>query len=140
MLPIFKQSWPGLMDELLNVETIPNFIEAVNYQKAAVNIQETKEDFRIEVVAPGLGKNDLNVNLDQHVLTVSSVKELNNDDNRGKYLRKEFNYSSFKRSFTLPETADTEKISAEHVNGILYLTIPKKEEAKVKPARLISIN
>lgn len=108
----------------------------------AVNIAENKEGFRIEVAAPGLKKEDFRINLDKKVLTISSEKVANTEtkeENGEKYYRREFSYSSFRRSFSLPEYADTDKIKATHVDGILQVFIPKRDEAKDKPARIVSI-
>lgn len=105
----------------------------------AVNIVEDNDRFAIEFAAPGLKKEDFKVNLDNNVLTVSSEREESDEEKNKNYTRREFNYSAFQRSFTLPDTADAEKISAEYKDGVLKIEIPKKEEAKVKPVREISI-
>ncbi|HBL72721.1 MAG TPA: heat-shock protein Hsp20 [Bacteroidales bacterium] len=107
----------------------------------AVNIAENKEAFRIEVAAPGLNKEDFKINVEKRVLEISSekssTKEENNENER--YYRKEFLYASFKRTFSLPTYADTDKISATYKDGILCVNVPKKEEAKEKPIRVIDI-
>jgi len=140
MLPILKNTWPILVDEFFGNEYLNNFLnERVGINAPAVNIIEEKEDYRIEVAAPGLEKKDFNVNLDHNVLTISSEKESKNEETDAKVMRKEFSFSSFKRSFTLPNTVDSDKIEATHKEGILFITIPKKEEAKVKPARQIAV-
>ncbi|MCE5175705.1 MAG: Hsp20/alpha crystallin family protein [Bacteroidales bacterium] len=108
----------------------------------AVNIVENKDGFRIEIAAPGLNKEDFHINIDKKVLVISSEKETKSeskDENDEKYYRREFGYFSFKRSFSLPEYADTDKIKATHENGVLNVFIPKREETKEKPARIISI-
>jgi HSP20 family protein len=105
----------------------------------AVNIAEDDNRFAIEFAVPGLTKSDFSINLENDVLTVKSEKENSSEANNGNYTRKEFNYSVFQRSFTLPDAADGEKIKAEYKDGILSIEIPKKEEAKVKPAREIEI-
>lgn len=138
MLTNLRSSWPGLLNEFLKNDSLVTFLDESGSYKPAVNIMETEESYFISVAAPGFQKSDLNVNLENRVLTISSEKDQNGEE--GKYLRKEFGFVPFKRSFTLPESSDTEKIKAEHVNGLLNLYIPKKEEAKVKPARLIAIN
>ena len=84
-------------------------------------------------------KKDFNVDIHNNVLTISSEKEMKNEVENEKIMRREFSYTSFKRSFTLPETTDSEKIKASYKEGILSISIPKKEEAKEKPARQISI-
>ena len=96
----------------------------------AVNIAETENEFEVELAVPGLNKEDFKINLDKNVLSVSAEKKTETTDETKKFSKREYNYSSFTRSFTLPETADASKIEADYVNGILKLTIAKKEEAK----------
>ena len=105
----------------------------------SVNIADNDENFTIEFAVPGLKKEDFKINLDNNVLTVSSDREESKEEKETNYTRREFNYTAFQRSFTLPDTADGDKISAEYKDGILKIEIPKKEEAKVKPVREISI-
>jgi HSP20 family protein len=107
----------------------------------AVNIAENKEAFRIEVAAPGLNKDDFKINVEKRVLEISSEKESSKEENNAneRYYRKEFLYSSFKRTFSLPSYADTDKITASYKDGILCVTVPKKEEAKEKPVKVIDI-
>jgi len=105
----------------------------------AVNISEGENEFTIEVAAPGLEKKDFKIDLDNDSLTIASVREDKNEESQDQYTRREFRYNSFSRSFTLPETVDAESISASHKNGVLNVSIPKKEEAKAKPARQITI-
>lgn len=106
----------------------------------SVNIAERKNDFRVELAAPGYAREDFKVEHDSGVLTISSEKKEEKSDSDDRFTRKEFSYSSFKRTFSLPEYVDAEKISAEYKNGLLTLTIPKKEEAKQKPVREIKIS
>lgn len=106
----------------------------------AVNIVETKDDFQVEMAAPGMSKKDFHVELDNDMLTISSEKQTTHEDNDRSYARQEFNYLSFKRSFYLPNTVESEKIKAIYQDGVLRLVIPKKEEAKQKPVRQISIS
>ena len=92
------------------------------------------------MAAPGLQKKDFRIDLANDVLTISSEKKVENETKKGQqFTRREFSYQSFSRSFTLPNTVDSEKISATYENGILRVLIPKKEEAKTKPARTIEI-
>jgi HSP20 family protein len=100
----------------------------------AVNIAENENEFHIELAAPGLRKDDFKINLEQDLLTVSAEKkeEKTELDDSKKYNRLEYNYSSFMRTFTLPETADHAKITAEYKDGILYINVAKKEEAKIQ--------
>jgi HSP20 family protein len=142
MLPTLRtrNTWPSLVEEFFNGELFPKFYDAeTQYSIPAVNIAESKDDYRIEVAAPGLNKEDFKVNLENNVLTVSSEKEEKHENKDEKFMRKEFNYYSFNRSFTLPMTVNSEKIKAIHKDGILQVVIPKKEEAREKPAREIKI-
>lgn len=106
----------------------------------AVNIKEDKDGFEVEMSAPGLDKKDFKIELNNSVLTISSEKKVENETKEGQqFTRREFSYQSFSRSFTLPETVEGEKIGAKYENGILSVSIPKKEEAKPKPVKQIEI-
>ena len=113
-----------------------------NTTMPAVNIKETGENYEVEVAAPGMSKNDFKVELNGNVLTISS--ERTNEDkekDNERYARKEFSYQSFQRTFTLQkDVVDINKIQAKYENGLLHLLIPKKEEAKQKPPKLIHIS
>lgn len=142
MLPKLRTrtSWPNLIDEFLNDSLTPRFFNWESGQNMpAVNIAEGKEDYKIEVAAPGLGKEDFKISLDNNVLTISSEKEVKNESNDENVLRREFSYTSFNRSFALPETINGEKIKASYNEGVLNILVPKKEEAKIKPVREIKI-
>jgi HSP20 family protein len=105
----------------------------------SVNVKESEDGYELEVAAPGLKKDDFKINLEKDVLTISSEKKEEKTDNKG-YTRKEFSYTSFERSFTLPENkVDYDKVSAKYEDGVLRIGLPKREEAKVKPARAIEI-
>jgi HSP20 family protein len=104
----------------------------------AVNISESADHYHIELAAPGLKKDDFRVSVERDMLTISTETKNENLSEGRTYNRKEYSYSAFTRSFTLPESADVEKISASYNDGILKLELPKKEEAKVV-ARQIEI-
>jgi len=107
-----------------------------------VNIKETNEHFEVEMAAPGMSRNDFKVELDGNVLTITSEKQEENEEKEGeRFTRREFSYQSFRRSFQLPkEVVDADKIEAKYENGVLRLVIPKKEEARPKPPKMIKIN
>jgi len=108
----------------------------------SVNVRETNDDFVIEVAAPGMHRDHFKVELDNNILSISAELEDKNEtpDQNGNYNRREFNYQSFQRSFSLPETkVEGSKIAAKYKDGILYVTVPKREEAKIKPARQITV-
>lgn len=120
----------GLGNLVFNRNTMP-----------AVNIKETKENYSIEIAAPGMKKEDFNIEVENDVLAISSGMENSHEekDMDGRYTRREFSYSSFRRNFTLPQTVDGEKISASYVDGVLNISIPKREEAKEKPSKRIEV-
>jgi HSP20 family protein len=96
----------------------------------AVNITENKDDYKISLAAPGLKKSDFNIDVDNNMLTISSEKEESKEEKDDQQTRREYNYSSFSRSFTLPDEVIKDKIEAVYTDGVLQLTLPKKEEAK----------
>jgi HSP20 family protein len=96
----------------------------------AVNIVENKEDYMVSLAVPGMKKDDFNIDVEGNMLTISSEKEESKEEKEDKYTRKEYNYSSFSRSFTLPDEVNKEKIEAKYEDGVLKLMLPKKEEAK----------
>ncbi|PTX08978.1 Hsp20/alpha crystallin family protein [Sphingobacterium faecium] len=107
----------------------------------SVNIKEDGNTFEVEVAAPGMSKDDFKITLDGNLLTISSAKEEKNEEKRDNYTRREFSYQSFQRSFELHrDVVDQDNIEARYENGLLRLTIPKKEEAKQKEPRLIEIS
>jgi len=106
----------------------------------AVNISDNENDFTVEMAAPGMKKSDFNINLDHNVLTISSEQKEEKEQKDKHFTKKEFSYRSFERSFTLPEAVDQEKISAKYIDGVLKVVLPKKEEAKVKPSKLIKVS
>ena len=95
-----------------------------------VNVVENKDDYQISVAAPGLKKSDFNIDVDGNMLTVSCEKEETKDEKDSRHTRREYNYSSFSRSFTLPDEIVKDKIEATYEDGVLKLNLPKKEEAK----------
>lgn len=96
----------------------------------AVNIAETENEFHVELAVPGLKKEDFKINLDKNVLSVAAEKKAENVEEGKKFSKREYSYNSFVRSFTLPESADQSKIEADYSDGILKLTVAKREEAK----------
>ncbi len=136
---------PMLFDDFVNRDLFNwgnlNFSDT-NTTIPAVNIKETAGHYEVEVAAPGMTKKDFTVELDGNTLSISSEKSdqksLKEDE---RYSRKEFSYQSFQRSFTLQkDVVDIDNIEARYENGLLQLLIPKKEEAKQKPPRLIQIS
>lgn len=111
-----------------------------NGSTPAINVRENDDQFEVEVAAPGFDKKDFKVEVIDNVLTISSeIKKESKEKESEKWTRREFRYHSFSRSFTLPDTVDGNKIVASYKNGILAISIPKKEEAKPQPVRTIKI-
>ena len=141
MLTRINKRFPVFFDDFMGRDYMPEFFSNDHYKSLpAVNIVENDDNFVIEVAAPGLEKKDFNVNLEKNCLTISSETDNKSEESNERYTRKEFMYNSFRRSFTLPETVNSDKIKASHTNGILFVSIPKKEEAMVKPARQIDVS
>ena len=138
-------SIPSLLNDLFSDDWIDSSLANWKTSGAslpAVNVRETNDDFLIEVAAPGLKRDDFKVELDNNVLTISCEQEAKGEENgrNDGYSRREFSYQSFQRSFSLPESrVDGDKIAAKYVDGILHISIPKREEAKVKPAKQIKV-
>lgn len=105
----------------------------------AVNISENDKDFVVELAAPGMKKSDFNINLERNVLTISSEMKDETKEEGKQFTRKEFSYQSFQRSFTLPESVDQDKIDASYSDGVLKITLHKKEELAGK-TKEIKIN
>jgi len=105
----------------------------------AVNIVEHDYDYQVALAVPGMKKDDFKIDVDGNMLTISSEKEESKEEKEKKFTRKEYNYSSFTRSFTLPEEINKEKIEAKYEDGVLKLVLPRKEEAKKPAAKHIAI-
>lgn len=137
-------SWPSIWDDFLNKDVFNwgDTFANTGSSMPAVNIKETADTFQVEMAAPGMEKKDFKIELDGNTLTISSEKQNEQEQKEGEnYNRREFSYQSFYRSFHLPkDVVDADKIKARYDNGLLKLEIPKKEEAKQKPARLIDIS
>ena len=130
--------FPSLMNDFIGPDWFGG-TEKWNASVPAVNIKDNTENFELELAVPGMKKDDFRVEIDNDVLTIASEVQTENEENKENYTRKEFSFTSFRRAFTLPETVDGSKIDAKYEDGILKLTLPKKQEALPKPKRLISI-
>ncbi|MEX1003272.1 MAG: Hsp20/alpha crystallin family protein [Crocinitomicaceae bacterium] len=105
----------------------------------AVNIEEENEQFAIQLAAPGMKKDDFKIEIDDGVMTISSETKEEHESANDKFTRREFNYSSFSRSFTLPENIDEDGVKAQYKDGILTIAVPKTKEVAQK-SRLIDIS
>ncbi|MFP4059161.1 MAG: Hsp20/alpha crystallin family protein [Bacteroidales bacterium] len=141
----FSPSFPSLLDRFFEGDLMDfgfkNFAGS-DATLPAINVKENDDEFHIEVAAPGLKKDDFKVNFDNGMLTISSEKKQEHEEKDGnKVTRREFSYSSFQRSFNVPEEmVNADKIGAKYTDGILHITLPKREEVKPKPAKEIKIS
>ena len=134
---------PSFFDSLFTREMMDwnnsNF-SSTNSTIPAVNVRENDDSFLIEVAVPGLSKENFKVNLERNLLTISSELKHEKQEDDKNYSRREFSYQSFQRSFSLPDgSVDGERITARYNDGILNVTLPKREEIKPKPPREIEI-
>ncbi|MCB0753708.1 MAG: Hsp20/alpha crystallin family protein [Ignavibacteriae bacterium] len=138
--PVFSNLFGDFFDKAFSDWTSTNF-SLTNTTLPAVNIKESKDDFLVSMAIPGMSKKDFKIDLNNNVLTISSEKKEEKKEEEVNFTRQEYSYQSFSRSFTLPkDVVNDEKISAKYENGELKVLIPKKEEAKPKKPKLISIN
>jgi len=143
MLPIVrKRSYvPAYFDNFLGSDLVNSFFsDGADYTVPAVNIKENEKNFEIEVAAPGLDKKDFNITLDNDVLTVAFEKKNESEEKDDNFMRREFKFSSFERSFSLPDLVNRDEIKASHKNGILTIALPKNEEANVNKNKKIKIS
>ncbi len=131
--------FPALMNEIFR----PDWFGGTQNTRAAVpavNIKENQENFELELFVPGRSKDELIIEIDDSILTISSETKEEKEETKENFTRREFTLSSFKRAFTLPETVATDKIEAAYNEGILKFNLPKKEEALPKPKRKIELS
>ena len=122
---------PGFNDVFESIFNDTFFSDRMVTRVPAVNISESENNYHVELAAPGLKKEDFKISLDRNQLTVSVEQSAEQHDGQKNYSKREYSYSSFVRSFTLPESADHGKIDAAYTDGILRIDIAKREEAKV---------
>jgi len=131
-----QNTWfPSLMDEFINTNwniNIPSYSNSL----PAVNVKENDKDFSLQIATPGLNKDNFEISYENKVLSIEVVQ---NDDNNNDFMRQEFNYNSFKRSFKIPESVELSKISASYLNGVLDIKLPKTKEAQPQQKKLIKI-
>ena len=139
MFPVWSRFFNDFFDKDI-LDWSDKHFSITNTTLPAVNIKENENGFEVEMAAPGMKKDDFKINLDHNVLCISSEKSLEENKNEGNYTKREFSYQSFSRSFTLPDSVDEGKISAKYENGLLMIAIPKREEAKPRPPRVIDIS
>lgn len=125
-------SFRSTLSELLDTE---KFFEKDLFQKEwvpAVNVKENKEDYEIELAAPGFKKENFEISVDNGILSISAEKKEDKTEKDDNYTRREFSYNSFSRSFALPENANEDKIAAKYNEGVLRLSVAKRADVKAK--------
>ncbi|MGF7042715.1 Hsp20/alpha crystallin family protein [Mucilaginibacter lappiensis] len=122
---------PGINDVFESIFNDTFVSDRMVTRVPAVNISESENNYHVELAAPGLKKDDFKLNLERNNLTISVETSANQQDNAKNYNKREYSYSSFVRSFTLPESADDSRIDASYTDGILHIDIAKREEAKL---------
>ncbi|MDQ0782352.1 Hsp20/alpha crystallin family protein [Chryseobacterium sp. W4I1] len=134
----------NIFDDFFNRELFNwgnNHYSSTSTTVPSVNIKENADVFEVQVAAPGMDKSDFEIKLDGNMLTISSLKQDSRESKDDNFTRREFSYQSFQRSFELPkDVVDQDNINAKYENGLLTLSIPKKENAKQKPPRMIEIS
>lgn len=134
--PFFPATVNELFDNFFtnawNTEERANFVPATN-------IVENEKDFRVELSAPGFNKTDIKVEVENDTLVISGEHKEETKEENANYTRKEFNYGSFKRSFSLPENVNTDNVEAKYENGILTITLPKIAEEKLKTVKEVKV-
>ncbi len=121
---------PGFNDVFESIFNDTFFNDRMVTRVPAVNISESENNYQVELAAPGLKKEDFKLNLERNVLSISVEQSASHQDNQKNYSKREYSYSSFVRSFTLPESADESQINAAYTDGVLRIDIAKREEAK----------
>ncbi|SHN26925.1 HSP20 family protein [Cyclobacterium lianum] len=147
MLTLAKRNgsfWPKVVSDLLGSENWPDFDNRFydwdeKFEIPSVNIKETDKTFQVEVAAPGFEKKDFKIETSEGVLTIQAEKEVRKESDKEEMRRQEFSYASIKRSFSLPENAERDKIAAKYENGILHLEIPKIKQVVTPPRKEIKV-
>ena len=117
-----------------------DFMPRANATAPAINVIETQDEYTVELAAPGLKKEDFNVNINEEGnLVVKMEKKIEQEDKKAHYLRREFNYTKFEQTLLLPDDVEKAKITARVEHGVLTVTLPKTEQARTKVERQIEI-
>jgi HSP20 family protein len=114
-----------------------DIMPAINNNHPATNIKESDKDFIIEFAIPGKSNDDFEVELDKNLLTIKSNGSISENDYN--YMQQQFNFSTFSKSYELPDSVDLNKIDSHYRNGMLTVILPKRKEFHTQPKRLISV-
>jgi len=138
VLPSLPSWFDDILGKGLGTEFMANFNTGLTLP--AVNVIDSDYEFVIDVAVPGLKKSDFDIDIDNRVLSIGVESKTESNENAENYTRREFGYASFKRTFAIPDSVNTEAISADYNDGILKIHLPKREEAKKKPVKKIKIS
>ena len=141
MLPVlFKDSWfPTVFDDFLNTDFMPR----ANTTAPAVNVKEDEKTYTMELAAPGIKKEYCRVGINEDgnlTIAIENKMEHKEENKKHHYLRREFSYSNYEQSYTLPDDVERDKISAKVENGILTVVLPKVEKEEKKMAKVIELS
>lgn len=140
MLPVMRRNtWlPEVFNDFFDTEFMPK----ANATAPAINVIETEKDYKVELAAPGMKKEDFFVHINDNgdlTIKMESKQEKKEEDKKAHYLRREFSYSKFEQTLILPDDVDKEKISAQVNDGVLTISLPKVVKETAKVARQITI-
>ena len=139
MLPtITRRTFSPFLSNLFDDDFFPTLTSRTS-SMPAVNIRENEKNFTLDLAVPGMDKKDMKIDINEDVLTISAEAKNEIEENADGYKRKEFSYSSFCRSFYLPENVNREKIAASYKDGILSVELPKNDEEKAKLTKQVKI-
>ncbi|NBC24031.1 MAG: Hsp20 family protein [Bacteroidetes bacterium] len=124
------------MDNFFNTSLGNVLNDDTSVLRPDVNVKETDNEYIMEVAAPGLEKSDFDIEIEDGSLTLSAEKKNEEEDKGDKYLRREFQYTSFSRSFHLPENVKVEDVEAKYIDGVLHVSIPKAQPTITQPRRI----
>ena len=136
MLPVMRNSW---MPEVFNDFFDTDFMPRTNATAPAINVKETEHEYTVELAAPGMKKDDFNINVDNdgnlHI-KMEQKNEKKDENKKEHYLRREFSYSNYEQALTLPEDVEKDKIEAKVNNGVLHITLPRTQKAEKETKRI----
>jgi HSP20 family protein len=147
MSALIPAKWPTLTSDLFDTGFFPRLWDFSDFigsdwamNAPSVNIAENENSYKIELAAPGLEKKDFKIAVNNGMITISAEKKEEKKEEKDNYVRREFSYNTFTRSFRLPENCLTDKIDARYDNGVLCLMLPKKEVTVTKPVKEIKVS
>mgnify|MGYP006083088893 CR=1 FL=1 len=135
---IRKQNYslPSIMDDFFNTNwNIP--VSDYSNSTPAVNVKENDKSFTLHIAAPGINKDDFEISIENKVMSIEVIEKSKNENDD--FTRKEFDYKSFKRSFSIPKSVELSKINASYLNGVLEIHLPKNKEDQIQPKKFIKI-